>query len=104
MAEIKIGMTDAGARSEHPNMSADQWESAVRENKQIRLELDGILQLVKASHRTSRERSLVRTRIEEAIMWAGMDLKALNDGRTIYPDSYDPSNTKIDSPADGLKM
>lgn len=74
------------------------------ENKTYRKALDGLLQNVKSSTRQSRERSILITKLQEAIMWAGMDLKALADGATIYPDSYDPSNTNIEPTADGLKM
>lgn len=42
-------------------------------------------------------------------MWLGMDLKAINDENpgaieNPYPNSKDPSNTKIDPTADGLKL
>jgi hypothetical protein len=79
-------------------------QTSVVENKGWRLRLDRMLQEIKSSERSSRERSIFITKLQEAIMWAGMDLKALNDGRTIYPDSYDPSNTYVAPHADGLKM
>jgi hypothetical protein len=122
--------------------------------------LDVQLQKLK-SQPTSRERSLAITKLQEAIMWIGMDLKRLNEHRptpavakttrqlaeeayhrygavtdfknfmgnpmpsfadlpdTIkraweaavssddgkpYPNSYDPTNTKIDPTAEGLKI
>ena len=76
----------------------------VIENKRWRQTLDAILQDIKGTARKSRERSLLITKLQEAIMWAGMDLKALHDGRTCYPDSYDPSNTHVAPNVDGLKM
>lgn len=83
---------------------SQEEEQAVIENKRWRQQLDAILQDIKGTVRKSRERSLLVTKMQEAIMWAGMDLKALNDGRTIYPDSYDTSNTHVAPTADGLKM
>lgn len=80
-----------------------QTESDIIETKTFRKDLDGILQKLKASSRKSRERSLTDTKLTEAIMWLGMDLKAL-DAPNPYPNSKDPSNTKIEPTADGLKM
>ncbi len=70
--------------------------------KELRVGLDGQLQKLK-SLPPSRERSLSITKIQEAIMWLGMDLKRLNDTRP-YPNSYDPTNTKVDPTADNLKL
>ena len=49
-------------------------DNAIVENKELRVELDSILQKVKTSPRESRERSIVITKLQEAIMWLGMDL------------------------------
>ena len=91
---------------------------AVRQDKEARQLLDGVLQVVKG-HQTTRqsgERSLAIQKIKEAIMWAGMDLKALREegfgapapGATkdgsIYPESYNPDSPVIEPTADGLKM
>lgn len=73
------------------------------ETKQFRVSLDAILQKLKASERTSRERSIAITKVQEAIMWLGMDLKALNEPNP-YPNSYNPSNTIIEPTADGLQL
>ena len=68
----------------------DQQESFVYQTKQWRKDLDECLQSLKRGSdkgftgerapdhpvRSSRERSLAVTKIEEAIMWLGMDLKA----------------------------
>lgn len=75
----------------------------VRDVKTLRVELDVSLQKLKALPQ-SRETSLSITKIQEAIMWLGMDLKRLNDGVTCYPNSYNPNNTTIDPTADGLKL
>ncbi len=75
----------------------------IKETKTFRVALDNTLQMIKGAERTSRERSLAITKIQEAIMWLGMDLKAL-DNPSPYPDSYDPSNAKVAPTADGLKL
>lgn len=77
-------------------------EQEVISNKELRVDLDNHLQTLKDLPK-SRERSLAITKLQEAIMWLGMDLKRLNEDNP-YPDSYDPSNTKIAPTADGLKM
>ena len=62
--------------------------TAVSQTKSFRQQLDGILQSLKndssptAPHawaRSSRERSIAVTKLQEAIMWLGMDLKAINE-------------------------
>jgi len=77
-------------------------EKEIIANKKLRVSLDKQLQELKGLNR-SRERSLAITKLQEAIMWLGMDLKRLNEDNP-YPDSYDPNNTKIAPTADGLKM
>jgi hypothetical protein len=84
----------------------DQWPEGitpVSETKQLRKDLDAQLQVLKNSLRKSRERSIAITKIQEAIMWLGMDLKDLNEPNP-YPKSYDPSSPKIEPTADGLKL
>jgi len=71
-------------------------------NKVIRKSLDGGLQIIK-SLTPSRERSLAITKIQEGIMWMGMDLKRLNEPNP-YPNSYNSNNTKIEPTADNLKL
>ena len=79
-------------------------KTAVSQTKQFRKDLDGILQELKfdsapqAPHdfaRASRERSIAITKIQEAIMWLGMDLKRINETtpgsiENPYPNSKDP--------------
>ncbi len=79
-------------------------DTAIRENKFGRQQIDNLLQMLKASARTSRERSLAVTKLQEAIMWLGMDMKDLNEGQSIYPQSYNPQSTVVEPTADGLKM
>lgn len=81
----------------------------VRESKQFRKDLDFHLQKLKASTRQSRERSLAKTKIEEAIMWLGMDLKAINEANpgaspNPYPQSYNPDSPVVSPTADGVKL
>ena len=92
-------------------------QQEVAQTKQHRKDLDTILQRLKRDSdknytgerepnhvvRASRERSLAVTKLEEAIMWLGMDLKAQNTPNP-YPHSYDPASPIIDKTADGLKM
>jgi hypothetical protein len=68
----------------------------------LRRELDRVLQDLKRCP-PSREKSLAITKLQEAIMWLGMDLKRLNEPNP-YPESYNPTNTKIEPTADGLKL
>lgn len=77
-------------------------EQEVISNKELRVGLDKYLQTLKDLP-GSRERSLAITKLQESIMWLGMDLKRLN-GDNPYPDSYDPTNTKIAPTADNLKL
>lgn len=91
-------------------------------DKELRRDIDAIIQRLRddikpvptgvlgeqPEGRSSRERSLSLTKLQEAVMWLGMDLKAINDesggAENPYPNSKDPSNTKIDATADGLKL
>ncbi len=100
-------------------MPVDQKQDvppAVAQTKQWRKDLDDVLQRVKSGSdsqrehltsddctRSSRERSLAITKLEEAIMWLGMDLKAQNTPSP-YPNSYNPASPVIDPTADGLKL
>ena len=72
-------------------------------NKQLRKDIDENIQKIKALP-TSRERSLAITKLQEGVMWLGMDLKRLNEDNP-YPSSKDPSTgDKIEPTADGLKL
>lgn len=71
-------------------------------DKQLRVNLDEQLQNVKSCP-PSRERSLCITKLQEAIMWLGMDMKRLNSPNP-YPNSYKPENDKVEPTADNLKL
>lgn len=77
-------------------------EDSIKTAKQHRKDLDEVLQRVKASG-PSREVSLAVTKIQEAIMWLGMELKRLGNP-TPYPAGYDPSSAKVEPTAEGLKL
>ena len=79
------------------------FEQEVVENKRLRQEMDAKIQEVKDLP-VSRERSLTITKLQEAVMWLGMDLKRLGTDNP-YPSSKDPSTgTVIEPTADGLKL
>ena len=70
--------------------------------KQLRKDIDEIIQRVRSLD-SCRETSLVITKLQEAVMWLGMDLKRLNQPDP-YPESKNPNSMKIEPIADGLKM
>jgi len=77
-------------------------------NKQARKDGDAIIQNLKALP-PSRERSLAITKLQEGVMWLGMDLKRINEEQpgaspNPYPESKDPGSLKIEPTADGLKL
>lgn len=99
-------------------------ESHIILDKELRRDIDAIIQRLKEpaekpvtaqgdkipdGFRRSRERSIAITKLQEAVMWLGMDLKAINEEQpgaveNPYPHSKDPSNAIIDKTADGLKL
>ena len=79
------------------------FEQEVTENKRLRREIDAKIQEVKDLPASS-ERSLCITKLQEAVMWLGMDLKRLGTDNP-YPSSKDPATgTVIEPTADGLKL
>lgn len=79
------------------------YEQEVIENKRLRKEIDEKIQQLK-NLPPSRERSLAVTKLQEAVMWLGMDLKRLGE-KNPYPSSKDPeAGTQIEPTADGLKL
>ena len=87
---------------EEINITQDKFEGEVKLDKQLRKDLDALLQKLQIADK-SRERSLAITKIQEAIMWLGMDLKRLGTDNP-YPESKNPESLRIDPTADGLKM
>lgn len=80
----------------------EKYDQEVIANKQLRQDTDAIIQRIK-DQPASRERSLAITKLQEGVMWLGMDLKRLGEANP-YPNSKDPSNTKIEPTADDLKL
>lgn len=74
----------------------------VKKIKQCRVELDAALQNVRNLD-SCRESSIAITKIQEAIMWLGMDLKRIGNDNP-YPESYNPESTVVEPTADGLKL
>ena len=70
--------------------------------KQLRKDIDEIIQRVRELD-SCRETSIVITKLQEAVMWLGMDLKRLNQPDP-YPESKNPSSMRIEPTADGLRM
>lgn len=71
--------------------------------KQLRKDLDEKIQQVRELP-SCRETSIVITKLQEAVMWLGMDLKRLNEENP-YPSSKDPNTgDKIEPTADNLKF
>lgn len=92
-------------RCKYPTVGIADVEAPVTEvqkDKMLRRDLDFHLQRMKELP-ASRERALAITKLQECIMWLGMDLKRLNEP-TPYPSSYDPSTSKVEPTADGLKL
>ncbi len=79
------------------------YEEEVTKNKQLRKDTDDIIQRIKELP-SSRERSLAVTKLQEGVMWLGMDLKRLGEANP-YPSSKDASTGSVIEPtADGLKL
>lgn len=75
----------------------------VQNIKQLRQDIDAIVQRVQQLE-PCRETSLSITKLEEAVMWLGMDLKRLRETNP-YPSSKDPSTGDVIEPtADNLKL
>jgi len=74
----------------------------IKATKQLRVGLDKQLQELKKLA-LSKERSIAITKVQEAIMWLGMNLKQLNAPNP-YPESYNPKNTIVSPTADGLEL
>ena len=71
--------------------------------KQLRKDIEDVIQRVKSLD-NCREVSICITKLQEAVMWLGMDLKRIGETNP-YPNSKDPSTgTKIDPTADNLKF
>lgn len=70
--------------------------------KGLRKALDEQIQEVR-SLPASRETSICITKLQEAVMWLGMELKRRGDANP-YPSSKDPDNPTIEPTAQGMKL
>lgn len=79
------------------------YEEEVVGNKELRRDTDTIIQRIK-NLPPSRERSLAITKLQEGVMWLGMDLKRLGESNP-YPSSKAPeTGTAIEPTDDNLKL
>lgn len=70
--------------------------------KAYRKTLDSVRVDLNTETTRSRERSLAVTKVDEAIMWLGMELKRLNDGKSPYKESYNPASSLVEPVPDGV--
>jgi hypothetical protein len=71
--------------------------------KQLRKDIDEKIQQIKELD-ASRETSLSITKLQEGVMWLGMDLKRRNEANP-YPSSKNPETGDVIEPtADNLKL
>lgn len=95
----------------HDSLMSSERESLLRNEfhvvatKKLRVEIDAVIKnLHKESlQRYSHERKIAVMKLQEAVMWLGMDLEDLNAPNP-YPNSYNPANTIVDPTADNLKL
>jgi hypothetical protein len=73
--------------------------------KTLRVSLDAVLQCMHRvqARQGSREIALSVTKVQESIMWLGMELKRAGTPSP-YPESYKPENAIVHPTADGLKL
>lgn len=75
--------------------------------KTARVEIDHIIQKLRSMTATQ-ERKVAIVKLQEGIMWLGMDLKRIKEqtgvGSNPYPESYNPASSRIEPTADNLKM
>ncbi len=71
-------------------------------SKQVRVDIDDILRRLH-NMECCREVSLAITKLQEGVMWMGMNLKRLREANP-YPESRNVNNEDIAPTADGLKF
>ncbi len=90
-------------------MSNPTIESEITSLKEHRQAIDVQIQQIRLWPAT-RERSLAITKLQEAVMWLGMDLKRIGESnpdlvKNPYPSSKDPATGGVIEPtADNLKL
>lgn len=63
--------------------------------KELRQRIKGVLGMLEQAG-PSRECSLCRTKLQEAGMWLGMELRRLADGVSCYTEANDTSHARVD--------
>lgn len=95
----------------------------VAASKQLRKEIDAVTQNLRRDSdpdftgfrdpdhpvRGSKERYIALIKLQEATMWLGMDLKAINEetpgaAPDPYPESRNPESPVVEPTADGVKL
>ena len=71
--------------------------------KQLRKDIDEVIQRVRTLE-SCRETDICITKLQEAVMWLGMDLKRLNQDNPYPSSKYPSTGTKIEPTADNLKF
>lgn len=74
----------------------------VKNTKQLRKDIDEIIQRVKTLN-SCKEVNITITKLQEATMWLGMNLKRLGEANP-YPESKNPDSQRIEPTTDGLKL
>jgi hypothetical protein len=86
---------------------ADPLHKEIASDKAARQAIDQIIQQLRSMVPTE-ERKVAIMKLQEGVMWLGMDLKRIHTesgvGNNPYPTSYDPSSPRIEPTADSLKM
>jgi hypothetical protein len=91
--------------------TADPKDEAINREisaiKGARQATDQIIQQLRSMVPTE-ERKVAILKLQEGVMWLGMDLKRIHSesgvGNNPYPASYDPSSPRIEPTADNLKL
>lgn len=96
MDEVGSGGETAASEAAEAPLSASRME--ILSVKELRLDIRIVLGRLR-NMGPSRERSLAVTKLQEAGMWLGMDLRRLSDGVSCYTHGDDPTNARVD-PAD----
>lgn len=90
-----------------PRTAESVAEGHIKATKRLRVQIDQAIQALKReqsqSDGASAERQIALRKLQEAVMWMGMDLKERGAANP-YPNSYNPSNAVVDATADGLKL
>ena len=100
-------LTENAHIAQHALQREQHRTESIRTTKEMRRDLDVILQKIKDNPRLRFAASAGLTNAAHytinAIMWLGMELKELGEANP-YPESKNPDNTNVEKTADGLKL